>query len=90
MPYVSSCTGAVDRALSAEKGIISVHISLLQNTMKVVYNPSIISVRLIVATVEELGYEAIEWETHIARVSLLPADHLERKIRLEVSGMTCP
>jgi copper chaperone CopZ len=88
----SSCSGAIESALSTARGVISVNISLLQNSMKVVHDPAVLSVQSIITTVEGLGYEASEWESHDIQTNAGSprGDVLERNVQLEISGMTCP
>jgi copper chaperone CopZ len=59
----SACSGAIDAAVKVLPSVTSASVSLLGNSMEVVYDPSITSAQTIIKTVTDLGYEALQWET---------------------------
>ncbi len=54
----AACSSSIEKTISKLDGIKKVHVSLLTNSMKVSYEPSLINVEKIAKTVESLGYKA--------------------------------
>lgn len=54
----AACAARVDKAVSAVRGVQSVAVNLLKNTMRVEYDEKTVSPALIVSAVEQAGYGA--------------------------------
>ena len=55
----AACSSNIEKTVSKLKGIKKIHVSLLTNSMKVSYEPNLVSVEKITETVKSLGYKAI-------------------------------
>ena len=55
----AACSSSIEKALSKLDGIENVHISLLTNSMRLFYDPSLISIEKIIKIVESVGYKAV-------------------------------
>ncbi|MGP1439866.1 MAG: heavy metal translocating P-type ATPase [Treponema sp.] len=66
----AACSSAIEKTLLKLDGIKKVQVSLLTNSMKVSYEPSIISIEKIAKTVESVGYKAILKNNDGVKVSL--------------------
>ena len=65
----AACSAHVDRSVKALNGIISVNVNLLNNSMEVEYDSSIITVNEIIKTVKKGGYGASEKKENESRDS---------------------
>ncbi|KAG8808956.1 hypothetical protein FRC19_005570, partial [Serendipita sp. 401] len=82
----SACTNAIHDGLSPLPTIQSVNVSLLNNSLTVIYDGNGISPEKIKEIVEDLGYEASEWETESTdRQTSRPPE--EREIQVLFSGI---
>ena len=68
----SACSTHVEKSVSKLKGVDSVSVSLLQNTMQVEYNDQAVSQTEIIKAVEQAGYGA-QPETHAGKAEEQPA-----------------
>ena len=55
----AACSSSIEKTLLKLEGIENVHVSLLTNSMKVFYEPSLVSIEKIIKTVESIGYKAV-------------------------------
>lgn len=55
----AACSSSIEKTLSKLDGIKKVHVSLLTNSMKVSYEPSLVDVEKIRETVANIGYKTI-------------------------------
>lgn len=55
-----ACSSNIAKAISSLNGVKNVQVFLLSNSMKVIYDPSIINKEKIKDVVSNLGYKAIE------------------------------
>lgn len=55
----AACSSSIEKTLLKLEGIENVHVSLLTNSMKVFYEPSLVSIEKIVEKVASVGYEAM-------------------------------
>ena len=55
----AACSSSIEKTLSKLEGINKVQVSLLTNSMKVFYEPSLVSIEKIIKTVESIGYKAV-------------------------------
>lgn len=54
----AACSSGIERAVKRLDGVESAEVSLLEKSMTVIYDESVLSVERIIATVERLGYTA--------------------------------
>ena len=54
----AACSSGIERAVKRLDGVESAEVSLLEKSMTVIYDESVLSVEIIIATVERLGYTA--------------------------------
>ncbi|CAM0908864.1 unnamed protein product [Alopecurus aequalis] len=82
----SACTGAVEAAVSARRGVRSVAVSLLQNRARVVFVPALLKVEDIIEAIEDCGFEA-----EIIPDSALsqPKSQKALSAQFRIGGMTC-
>ncbi|KDQ20362.1 hypothetical protein BOTBODRAFT_395063 [Botryobasidium botryosum FD-172 SS1] len=85
----SSCTNAIHSALAGVAGIESVKISLMQNSMTIVHDPSTISSSTIISLTADVGFDAVEWETKELRDEVPLEETIQRSIQIEIAGMFC-
>ena len=55
----AACSSSIEKALSKLDGIENVHVSLLTNSMRLFYDPSLISIEKVIKIVESVGYKAV-------------------------------
>ncbi|KAL5212730.1 hypothetical protein ABZP36_023577 [Zizania latifolia] len=82
----SACTGAVEAAVSARRGVRRVAVSLLQNRAHVVFDPALAKEEDIVEAIEDAGFEA-ELLPDSAVSQPKPQNTLSGQFR--IGGMTC-
>ncbi|KAM3240704.1 hypothetical protein ACQJBY_054001 [Aegilops geniculata] len=82
----SACTGAVEAALSARRGVRSAAVSLLQNRAHVVFDPALAKEEDIVEAIEDAGFEA-----EILPDSALSQPKSQKALsgQFRIGGMTC-
>ncbi|KAG8961148.1 hypothetical protein FRC03_005704 [Tulasnella sp. 419] len=85
----SSCTQSIERALKDVRGIQSVNVQLMQNSMSVVYDKQDISPQAIISIVEDTGFGAVEWETKGQADMEQQEKAKQRTIQLQIDGMYC-
>ena len=51
------CVNRVKKALGAVNGVVSVSVDLMGKTVEVQYDPALVTLPVIQATIEEQGYE---------------------------------
>ncbi|KAM3193853.1 hypothetical protein ACQJBY_070472 [Aegilops geniculata] len=82
----SACTGAVEAAVSARRGVRRVAVSLLQNRARVVFDPALLKVEDIVEAIEDAGFDA-----EILPDSAVPQPKSQKTLsaQFRIGGMTC-
>ncbi len=60
----AACSSGIEKAVKRLDGVETADVSLLEKTMTVSYDESVLSVERIIATVEKLGYTAAIFATH--------------------------
>lgn len=81
----SACTNAINDAVAALPSVQEVSVNLLGNSMTVTYDENGISSQQLVNLVEDLGYDATEWET--GTVSQEPGTLGERVMQIRIVGI---
>ncbi|CAN6230488.1 unnamed protein product [Urochloa humidicola] len=82
----SACTGAVEAALSAHRGVRRAAVSLLQNRAHVVFDPELAKDEDIVETIEDAGFEAeILPDSTVSQ----PKSQKTLSGQFRIGGMTC-
>ncbi|KAI9498123.1 hypothetical protein BDB00DRAFT_784201 [Zychaea mexicana] len=74
----ASCVNSIERAVSAQPGIVAIKVSLLAERATVEFNPSTTSVEQIADMIEDVGFEA--------KPILQKRDDT---VQLQIFGMTC-
>ncbi|KAG8069908.1 hypothetical protein GUJ93_ZPchr0006g44464 [Zizania palustris] len=82
----SACTGSVEAAVSARRGVRRVAVSLLQNRAHVVFDPALAKEEDIIEAIEDAGFEA-ELLQDSAVSQPKPQNTLSGQFR--IGGMTC-
>lgn len=83
----SACTRAIDDAVSALPAVRNLSIALLNNSMTVTYDANGLTAQDIGSLVEDLGYEATEWETKLEGENIVSRIE-EREVQLQFEGLT--
>ncbi|KAG2648826.1 hypothetical protein PVAP13_1NG066800 [Panicum virgatum] len=82
----SACTGAVEAALSARRGVRRAAVSLLQNRAHVVFDPALAKDEDIVEAIEDAGFEAeILPDSTVSQ----PKSQKTLSGQFRIGGMTC-
>ncbi|CAL5023736.1 unnamed protein product [Urochloa decumbens] len=82
----SACTGAVEAALSARRGVRRAAVSLLQNRAHVVFDPELAKDEDIVEAIEDAGFEAeILPDSTVSQ----PKSQKTLSGQFRIGGMTC-
>ncbi|XP_062218313.1 cation-transporting ATPase HMA5-like [Phragmites australis] len=82
----SACTGAVEAALSARRGVRRAAVSLLQNRAHVVFDPALAKEEDIVEAIEDTGFEAeILPDSTVSQ----PKSQNTMSGQFRIGGMTC-
>ncbi|KAG8831427.1 hypothetical protein FRC17_003163 [Serendipita sp. 399] len=82
----SACTNAIHDALSPLPTVQTVNVSLLNSSLTVVYDENGINSEKIKEIVEDLGYEASEWETELVN-TVASISSQEREIQVIFNGV---
>ncbi|BDA40669.1 probable copper-transporting ATPase HMA5 [Coccomyxa sp. Obi] len=80
--HCSSCSSAVERALSSQPGVVSASVALLKETAEVVFNDGEMTVSEILKVIQDAGFTAELLEKHDVRLQ-------QEVTRIEVLGMHC-
>jgi copper chaperone CopZ len=83
----SACVTTIEQAIGSMPSVDNVSLSLIHNTLKFSYDPSLVSKSAIIDTIGDLGYDATEWEDGDVGDSNQIKN--ERTVTLEVEGMFC-
>ncbi|KAF0909117.1 hypothetical protein E2562_031623 [Oryza meyeriana var. granulata] len=82
----SACTGAVEAAVSARRGVRGVAVSLLQSRARVVFDPVLAKTEDIIGAIEDAGFEAeLLPDSTVSQPK--PQNTLSGQFR--IGGMTC-
>ena len=82
----SACTHSLEDRFSPHPAIQAVSVSLMNNSMQVTYDTHALTATDICAIVDDLGYEATEWETIQVLESTVPVNPFEREVQLRFEG----
>ncbi|KEP50109.1 copper resistance-associated P-type ATPase [Rhizoctonia solani 123E] len=83
----SSCSGPLSKAIKELEGAESVVVSLVSNSMTVIYRPDRVTIENITSAVEDLGFEVSQTATRDLETQA--SDPSERAVQLEFQGMFC-
>ena len=85
----SACTHGLEDGLSPHPAIEAVAVSLMNNSMQVTYDTHALTPIDICRLVDDLGFEATEWETTMsAPESTAMVNTFEREVQLRFEGAT--
>ena len=56
----TACSSGIEKAVGLLNGINSVSVSLMDKSMTVDFNEQIVSIEVIISTVQKLGYDAMQ------------------------------
>ncbi|QRV72823.1 copper(2+) exporting ATPase [Ceratobasidium sp. AG-Ba] len=84
----SSCSGPLNKAVSALNGVERTTVSLVSNSMTVRYNPDQITLEEIVETIQDCGFEVSESITRDLAGASGP-NPSERVVQIELQQMYC-
>ncbi|KAL5636648.1 hypothetical protein ACGC1H_000565 [Rhizoctonia solani] len=88
LSHVSSCSGPLSKAIKELEGVESVVVSLVSNSMTVIYRPDRVTIETITSTIEDLGFEVSQTATRDLETQV-SSDPSERVVQLEFQGMFC-
>ena len=80
--HCAACTGAVERALAGEAGVVMATVSLLQHSAQVTYNPAVTSPAALAVAIEDCGFTAQPDAPNAATSGL-------QTVSVDITGMHC-